>query len=81
MDLMRMDAVVSLNAEDFDVTVQPGVTRKALNHYLRDIGLWFPVGNVCQSLCLVFIEIPARSYWKWELICRQFFCHLLSGMD
>jgi len=45
MDLMRMDEVVSLNAEDFDVTVQPGVTRKALNNYLRDVGLWFPVGN------------------------------------
>ncbi len=40
-----MDQVVNLNAEDFDVTVQPGVTRKALNSYLRDTGLWFPVGK------------------------------------
>jgi len=45
---MRMDTVVALNVEDFDVTVQPGVTRKTLNHYLRDVGLWFPVGNILQ---------------------------------
>ena len=46
VDLMKMDAVVELNVEDFDVTVQPGVTRKALNHYLRHAGLWFPIGNI-----------------------------------
>jgi FAD/FMN-containing dehydrogenase len=45
VDLTRMDEVVSVNAEDFDVTVQPGVTRKAINNYLRDMGLWFPVGK------------------------------------
>ena len=44
IDLTQMDEVVSVNAEDFDVTVQPGVTRKALNSYLRDLGLWFPIG-------------------------------------
>ena len=44
-DLMKMNQVVSVNAEDFDCTVQSGVTRKALNSYLRDTGLWFPVGE------------------------------------
>lgn len=44
-DLTKMESVVSVNAEDFDCTVQPGVTRKALNSYLRDTGLWFPVGK------------------------------------
>ncbi len=39
-----MSEVVELNVEDFDVTVEPGVTRKSLNSYLRDTGLWFPVG-------------------------------------
>lgn len=40
-----MDQVLDLHPEDFDVTVEPGVTRKALNAYLRDTGLWFPVGQ------------------------------------
>jgi len=54
LDLMKMDAVVELNAEDFDVTVQPGVRRRALNHYLRDVGLWFPVGNIYHSVLLAY---------------------------
>lgn len=37
--------MLDLHQEDFDVTVEPGVTRKALNAYLRDTGLWFPVGE------------------------------------
>ncbi len=43
IDTTRMDAVVSLNAEDMDVTVQAGLTRKALNARLRDTGLFFPL--------------------------------------
>ena len=42
--LRKMDQVLDVHQEDFDVTVEPGVTRKALNSYLRDTGLWFPVG-------------------------------------
>ena len=44
-NLTKMDKVVSVNADDFDCTVEPGVTRKAVNEYLRDLGLWFPVGR------------------------------------
>ena len=43
IDLQEMDEIVALNAEDLDVTVQAGVTREALNEYLRDQGLFFPV--------------------------------------
>ena len=43
-DLTHMREIVSVNAEDFDCTVQSGVTRIALNNYLRDTGLWFPIG-------------------------------------
>lgn len=43
--LRKMDQVLDLHPEDFDVTVEPGVTRKVLNSYLRDTGLWFPVGE------------------------------------
>jgi len=43
IDLTRMNAVIQVNAEDLDVTVQAGVTRKQLNEYLRDTGLFFPI--------------------------------------
>lgn len=45
MDLTKMAAITELSEEDFYATVQPGVTRKTLNHYLRDTGLWFPIGK------------------------------------
>ena len=38
-----MDKIVSVNPEDFDCTVQAGVTRNALNSYIRDTGLQFPI--------------------------------------
>ena len=38
-----MDKVLSVNPEDFDCTVQAGVTRTALNAYIRDTGLQFPI--------------------------------------
>lgn len=43
VDLTRMDRVLAVNAEDFDCTVQPGITREALNAHLRETGLFFPV--------------------------------------
>uniref|UniRef100_A0A8C8RFW8 Probable D-lactate dehydrogenase, mitochondrial n=1 Tax=Pelusios castaneus TaxID=367368 RepID=A0A8C8RFW8_9SAUR len=51
-NLTRMDHITALSTEDFAVTVEPGVTRKALNSYLRDTGLWFPVDpGADASLC------------------------------
>lgn len=43
IDLSDMDRVIRVSAEDLDVTVEAGVTRKALNEYLRDTGLFFPI--------------------------------------
>ncbi len=39
----RMDAILAINAEDFDCTVQAGVRREELNAHLRDTGLFFPI--------------------------------------
>ena len=43
VDVGQMNAVLSVHAEDLDVTVEPGITRKELNEYLRDTGLFFPI--------------------------------------
>jgi len=43
LDVSRMNQVLSINAEDLTVTVQPGVTRTALNAAVKSTGLFFPI--------------------------------------
>lgn len=59
-----MDQVLDLHPEDFDVTVEPGVTRKALNSYLRDTGLWFPVGESLWFLVDQVANSVLRDWWR-----------------
>ena len=52
LDLSNMDQISDYHPEDFDVVVQPGVTREALNHFVKDDGLWFPVDpGANASIC------------------------------
>ncbi len=43
LDVSRMNQVLSIDAEDLTVTVQPGVTRKQLNEAVKSTGLFFPI--------------------------------------
>ena len=43
VDLINMNQVLRVSAEDLDVTVQARVTRKELNAHIRDQGLFFPI--------------------------------------
>ena len=43
LDFSQMDQVMALHAEDFTIAVQPGISRRTLNDYLRDTGLFFPI--------------------------------------
>ena len=43
IDVSRMNRILSINADDLTVTVQPGVTRKQLNEEIKSTGLFFPI--------------------------------------
>ncbi|MBN9048645.1 MAG: FAD-binding protein [Rhizobiales bacterium] len=43
VDFRDMNKVLAVHAEDLDCVIEPGITRKQLNEYLRDQGLFFPI--------------------------------------
>jgi len=43
IDLSLMNRIIAVHEEDLDCVVEAGVTRKAVNEFLRDKGLFFPI--------------------------------------
>ena len=43
VNLQEMNEILAVNRDDLDAVVQPGVTRRQLNAWLKDSGLFFPV--------------------------------------
>ncbi len=43
VDTSMMKSIITVHPEDLDCVVEPGVTRKELNDYLRDTGMFFPI--------------------------------------
>ena len=43
IDMSELNQIIKVDQDDLTVTVQPGVKRVALNEYLRDTGLFFPI--------------------------------------
>ena len=43
IDFRDMNRVLAVHADDLDCVIEPGITRKALNDYLRSSGVFFPI--------------------------------------
>ncbi|MCX5515965.1 FAD-binding oxidoreductase [Kaistia algarum] len=43
IDLLGMNRILAVRAEDLDCTIEAGVTRHQINDHLRDQGLFFPI--------------------------------------
>src|SRR3974390_2762731 len=43
LDFRDMNRVLAVHTEDLDCVIEPGITRKQLNEYLRDKGVFFPI--------------------------------------
>jgi D-lactate dehydrogenase (cytochrome) len=52
LDFARMNRILAVNERDLDCVVEPGVSRKQLNDYLRDLGLFFPIDPGAEEATL-----------------------------
>jgi D-lactate dehydrogenase (cytochrome) len=52
VDFSRMTRVLTVNERDLDCVVEAGVSRRMLNDYLRDLGLFFPIDPGAEEATL-----------------------------
>ncbi|MFO7297587.1 MAG: FAD-linked oxidase C-terminal domain-containing protein [Pseudomonadota bacterium] len=52
VDMSRMNRILQVNERDLDCVVQAGVSRKQINDYLRDMGLFFPIDPGAEEATL-----------------------------
>ena len=69
ISLEKMNKVLSVNASDFDCRVQANVTRKQLNEYLREDGVFF---LLIQVQMLHWVEwLLLQHLVRWQLSMEQ----------
>lgn len=77
-----MDKILAVNPEDFDCTVQAGVTRDVLNNYVRDTGLQFPIdpgahaslGGMCATSASGTMAVRYVSHFDINKMCLKSQC-------
>ena len=52
LDFANMNRVLQVNERDLDCVVQAGVSRRAINEHLRDMGLFFPIDPGAEEATL-----------------------------
>ena len=67
IDMHAMDGILHVHNEDLTVTVQPGVTREQLNHYLRDTGLFFPIDPGANARSAVWSPLALQAPMRYAM--------------
>ena len=83
LDLQQMNAILSVNQLDLDATVQAGVSRKALNDHLRDLGLSVDVDDEAlaeyDAYIAALVQAEGLVHGQPGEFDRAYFRHQMPG--